>query len=59
MSDESTLLTLKRLNLEFGVDISDAEGLAGAELQAVCERLEDELFERQMAERRAERSTAP
>jgi hypothetical protein len=53
MTDESTLLTLKRLNLEFGVDISGAEGLSGAELQAVCERLEDQLFERQMTERRA------
>jgi len=47
------LITLKTLKIDFGVDTSSTEHLTGEALKAECERLEDELFEQQMADRRA------
>lgn len=52
-TDSSMQITLKTLEREFGVDISDAAGLAGAELNAWCEKAEDRIFEQQMAEKKA------
>jgi hypothetical protein len=51
MSDSAILLTLQRLESEFGADITEAQGLTGQELLAVCERIEDEVMQRQLDER--------
>ena len=37
---------LRRLSAEFEVDVTPAQGLEGADLDAWIERAEDELFER-------------
>ena len=48
---------LRRLSLEFGVDVAPAEGLTGAALDMWIDAAEDELFLRLMAEREKERGT--
>lgn len=53
INEAATRITLETLKLDFGVDISSTENLTGEALKAECERLEDVLFEQQMAERRA------
>lgn len=47
--------TLAMLRDSFGVDITPAAGLHGQELAAWLERVEDEVFEREHAELRAQR----
>lgn len=47
--------TLATLRDSFGVDIAPAAGLHGQELAAWLERVEDEVFEREHAELRAQR----
>ena len=47
-------ITLETLRLSFGVDITPAEGLHGQELTEWIERVEDEVFEREHAELRAQ-----
>ena len=48
-------LTLARLAGEFGVDIAPAQGLAGAALAAWLELMEDEVFQRELAELQRQR----
>ena len=43
-------ITLETLMLDFGVDVTPAEGLHGTELQQWLERVEDEVFEREHSE---------
>ena len=59
MTDKTSLqaLMLRRLSLEFGVDVAPAEGLTGAALDMWIDATEDELFLRLMAEREKERGT--
>ena len=59
MTDKTSLqaLMLRRLSLEFGVDVAPAEGLTGAALDMWIDAAEDELFLRLMAEREKERGT--
>ena len=59
MTDKTSLQTLmlRRLSLEFGVDVAPAEGLTGAALDMWIDAAEDELFLRLMAEREKERGT--
>ena len=40
---------LRRLSAEFDVDVTPAQGLVGADLDAWIERAEDELFEELIA----------
>lgn len=42
-------IMLRRLSAEFDVDVTPAQGLVGAALDAWIERAEDELFERLIA----------
>jgi hypothetical protein len=48
-------LTLARLAGEFGVDIAPAQGLAGAALASWLELMEDEVFQRELAELQRQR----
>ena len=59
MTDKTSLqaLMLRRLSLEFGVDVAPAEGLTGAALDMWIDAAADELFLRLMAEREKERGT--
>ena len=45
MTNFQTIM-LRRLSAEFEVDVTPAQGLEGADLDAWIERAEDELFER-------------
>ena len=54
-SQEEMQLTLARLAGEFGVDIAPAQGLAGAALAAWLELMEDEVFQRELAELQKQR----
>ena len=56
MTDKTSLqaLMLRRLSLEFGVDVAPAEGLTGAALDTWLYQAEDDLFERLIADRRAQ-----
>ena len=47
-------ITLDTLRLSFGVDITPAEGLNGQDLDEWIERAEDDVFEREHAELRAQ-----
>ena len=49
MTELQTIM-LRRLSAEFNVDVTPADGLTGAALQAWLYRAEDELFERLRAE---------
>jgi hypothetical protein len=49
-------ITLAALQAEFGVDVAPTAGLHGQELAAWLERAEDEVFEREHAEFRAQRA---
>lgn len=55
MNQEYMLLVLERLNKEFGVDVSEADGLEGQELADWIEETEEALFQRLHAELRAQR----
>ena len=55
-TDEEMQITLRTLQLSFGVDVSPAAGLHGHELQQWIERAEDAVFEREHAELRAQRN---
>lgn len=48
MTNFQTIM-LRRLSAEFEVDVTPAQGLEGADLDAWIERAEDELFERLIA----------
>ena len=48
MNNFQTIM-LRRLRAEFDVDVTPAQGLVGADLDAWIERAEDELFERLIA----------
>ena len=48
MTELQTIM-LRRLSAEFDVDVTPAQGLVGADLDAWIERAEDELFERLIA----------
>ena len=48
MTNLQTIM-LRRLHLEFDVDVTLAQGLEGAALDAWIVRAEDDLFERLMA----------
>lgn len=54
-SEGEMQITLATLRDSFGVDIAPAAGLHGQELAAWLERVEDEVFEREHAELRAQR----
>ena len=54
-SQEEMLITLQRLADVFGVDIAPAQGLAGAALAAWLELMEDEVFQRELAELQRQR----
>lgn len=54
-TDEEMQITLETLRVDFGVDVRPAASLQGAELQQWIERVEDEVFEREHAELRAQR----
>ena len=49
-------ITLATLQAEFGVDVAPAQELHGQELAAWLEKAEDEVFEREHAEMRAQRT---
>lgn len=53
-TDEEMQITVETLRLDFGVDVTPAKGLHGAELQAWLEQAEDAVFEREHAELRAQ-----
>ena len=59
MTDKTSLQTLmlRRLSLEFGVDVAPAEGLTGAALDMWIDAADEALFLRLMAEREKERGT--
>lgn len=48
MTEYQTIM-LRRLSLEFGVDVTPAQGLEGAALDAWIEAAADALFEQLMA----------
>lgn len=54
-TDEEMKITLETLRLDFGVDTAPALELHGEELAAWLERVQDEVFEREHAELRAQR----
>lgn len=54
MIDKYDAAVLRSLRERFGVDVSPAEGLTGPELQAWLYQAEDDLFERLIADRRAQ-----
>ena len=54
MNHDYMQLMLTRLEQEFDVDVSGAEGLEGDELQQWIEDAEDELFARLHSELRAQ-----
>ena len=54
-TDEEMQITLETLRVDFGVDVNSAQGLSGTDLQQWIERAEDEVFEREHAELRAQR----
>jgi hypothetical protein len=51
--NNSLLITLKTLESDFGVDVSEARELRGDALKAWVEAAEDAVFARQIAERNA------
>jgi hypothetical protein len=51
-------ITLAALRDSFGVDVAPAQELHGQELAAWLEKAEDEVFEREHAEFRAQRAAA-
>lgn len=53
-SEQEMRITLRRLALEFGVDITPAQGLAGLELEAWLGQAEDRLFEQLYKELRSQ-----
>jgi hypothetical protein len=53
INENAIQITLETLKIDFEMDISSTENLTGEALKAECERLEDQLFEQQMTERRA------
>lgn len=55
-ADSAIRATLKTMQRDFGVDISAAEKLSGAELNKFCEVAEDNLMEKLTAEREAQKS---
>jgi hypothetical protein len=55
-TDEEMQITLETLRLDFGVDTAPAQELHGEELAAWIERASDEVFEREHAELRAQRT---
>lgn len=56
-SPEEMQITLARLAGEFGVDIAPAQGLAGAALESWLELIEDEVFQRELAELQGQRKS--
>ena len=54
-TDAHLLVTLRTLELDFGVDISGAEGLSGDALRDWVDDADDVLFERLTSERSRER----
>lgn len=52
-------ITLRTLEIDFGVDISPAADLHGQELQAWCEAAEDAVFNAQMTELKKPVEPAP
>ena len=54
-SQEEMQITMQRLADVFGVDTTPAQGLAGAELAAWLDAVEDKLFHRELAELQRQR----
>lgn len=52
-SEQEMQITLRRLALEFGVDIVPAQGLDGLKLEAWLSQTENKLYEQLHAELRA------
>ena len=53
MTELQTIM-LRRLSAEFNVDVTPADGLTGAALDMWLYQAEDDLFERLIADRRAQ-----
>lgn len=56
-TEEEMQITLRRLALEFEVDTAPAQGLAGLELEAWLDQVEDRLFEQLYAGLHARKET--